>query len=79
MRPTTTTGLFGGGGFLPSTRLAPFLPSPKSPFPEYIENRIKENTTESMAEAQELAYGNTNLLTQITQARDKLEKPEAKN
>jgi hypothetical protein len=45
--------------------------SPFSKFtvPQHIENRIKENTAESLAEAEQLAYGNTNLLARISQAR----------
>jgi WD40 repeat protein/serine/threonine protein kinase len=38
---------------------------------EYIENRIKEKTPASLAEAEQLAYGNTDLLERISKARKK--------
>ena len=55
----------------PATRtISPFS---KITVPQYIENRIKESTAESLAEAEQLAYGNTNLLARISEARSKLE------
>jgi WD40 repeat protein len=54
----------------PSTRtISPFS---KITVPQYIENRIKENTAESLAEAEQLAYGNTELLERISKARKAL-------
>ena len=51
----------------PSTRtISPFS---KVTMPEYIENRIKENTPESLAEAEQLASGNAELLSRVSQAR----------
>src|SRR5439155_9099510 len=51
----------------PATRtISPFS---KITVPEYIENRIKENTTESLAEAERLAYGNGELLGRISLAQ----------
>ena len=45
--------------------------SPFSKFtvPQHIENRIKENTAESLAEAEQLAYGNPDLLERIGKAQ----------
>ena len=55
----------------PSTRtISPFS---KITVPQYIQNRIKENTAESLGEAEQLAYGNTNLLARISEARKALE------
>jgi WD40 repeat protein len=48
-------------------------PFSKVTVPEYIENRIKENTAESLAEAERLASGNTGLLERVSGARKKLE------
>jgi dipeptidyl aminopeptidase/acylaminoacyl peptidase len=54
----------------PATRtISPFS---KTTVPQYIENRVKENTAESLDEAERLAYGNTNLLQRIADAREKL-------
>jgi len=49
-------------------------PFSKITVPEYIERRIKENTAESLAEAERLAFGNIELLERISQARKALEK-----
>jgi WD40 repeat protein/serine/threonine protein kinase len=55
----------------PATRtISPFS---KIPVPEYIENRIKENTAASLAEAERLAVGNTELSERIALARSTLE------
>ena len=43
-------------------------------WPDYIENRIKENTTASLDEAESLAVGNSELLKRIAQAREALPK-----
>jgi hypothetical protein len=51
----------------PSTRtISPFS---KITVPEYIENRIKGNTAESLDEAARLANGNAELLEGISKAR----------
>jgi hypothetical protein len=56
----------------PATRtISPFS---KLTVPEYIGNRIEENTAESLAEAEQLAYGNPDLLTRISEARSRIEK-----
>jgi WD40 repeat protein len=54
----------------PATRtISPFS---KMTVPEYIEDRIKENTAESLDEAEQLASGNADLLKRIAQARQAL-------
>ena len=54
----------------PSARtISPFS---KATVPEYIDNRTKENTAESLAEAEQLAFWNTELLARISGARKKL-------
>jgi len=54
----------------PSTRtISPFS---KITVPNYIENRIKENTAESLDEAEQLAIGNAELLKRIKKAREAL-------
>jgi WD40 repeat protein len=54
----------------PSSRtISPFS---KMMVPEYLEDRIKVNTAESLAEAEQLAYGNTELLERISKARASL-------
>ena len=51
----------------PSTRtISPFS---KITVPEYIENRIRENTAESLNEAEMLAAGNLELLARISEKR----------
>jgi WD40 repeat protein len=55
----------------PATRtISPFS---KITVPQYIENRIKENTAESLEEAEMLAFGNTELSERIAHARNTLE------
>ncbi|HTX22092.1 MAG TPA: WD40 repeat domain-containing protein [Candidatus Aquilonibacter sp.] len=55
----------------PATRtISPFS---KMTVPQYIEDLIQENTTNSLDEAESLAFGNTNLLHQIFTARQTLE------
>jgi len=55
----------------PSARtISPFS---KVTVPEYIENRTKENTAESLAEAERLASGNTDVLQRVSGARKKPE------
>jgi len=54
-----------------STRtISPFF---KITVPEYIENRIQENTASSLDEAYHLAIGNSELLQRISRSRDVLE------
>ena len=51
----------------PSTRtISPFS---KITVPQYIENRIKENTADSLAEAEQLGYGSAELLERIAKAQ----------
>jgi WD40 repeat protein len=47
-------------------------PYSKISVPEYIENRIKENTAESLVEAEQLAVGNPELLKRIELAKESL-------
>jgi WD40 repeat protein/tetratricopeptide (TPR) repeat protein/tRNA A-37 threonylcarbamoyl transferase component Bud32 len=55
----------------PATRtISPFS---KQTVPEYIEDRIKENTVAALGEAQRLAGGNDPLLQRIAEARGTLE------
>ncbi len=55
----------------PSSRtISPFF---KSTVPEYIENRIKENSDESLDEAGRLTYGNSDLSRRISDTRKALE------
>jgi WD40 repeat protein len=57
-----------------STRtISPFS---KITVPEYIGNRIKENTPESLDEAERLSVGNSALLQRIANARAQLKKQE---
>ncbi len=55
----------------PATRtISPFS---QMTVPQYIEDLIQENTTNSLDEAESLALGNTNFLQQISAARQSLE------
>ena len=58
-------------------RAAGFSPFSKITIPEYIENRIKENTPASLDEAERLAVGNAGLLKRIANARAQHETPAA--
>ncbi len=58
-----------GRWFLADPFTRTISPFSKLTVPEYIENRIKENTPASLAEAEELAAGNTALLERIARAR----------
>jgi hypothetical protein len=54
----------------PTTRtISPFS---KVTVPEYIEDRIRENTPTSLGEAERLAFGNSELLQRISQKREAL-------
>ena len=44
--------------------------------PEYIENRIRENTAESLDEAEQLAVGNSQVLQRIQRAREALKQED---
>ena len=61
-----------GRWFLADCATRTISPFSKITVPHYIENQIKENTAESLAEGERLAYGNTNLLQRIAEAREKL-------
>ena len=54
----------------------PISPFSKIPVPEYIEDRIKENTAESLAKVEQLAHGNAGQAQRIAQARLALEQAE---
>ena len=58
-----------GRWFLADRSTRTISPFSKITFPEYIENRIKENTPASLDEAERLAVGNAGLLQRIEQAR----------
>ena len=61
-----------GRWFLADRSTRTISPFSKVTIPEYIENRIKENTTESLDEAEELATANRELLRRIKKAREAL-------
>lgn len=63
-----------GKWFLADRSTRTISPFSKITVPEYIENRIKENTPESLDEAERLAVGNAELLKRIAEARQALEK-----
>ena len=62
-----------GRWFLADRATRTISPFSKVTVPEYIENRIKENTPSSLAEAEQLAYGNTDLLARDSGSRKKFE------
>jgi len=61
-----------GRWFLADPYTRTISPFSKVTVPQYIEDRIKENTDESLGEAQRLAYRNPDVLQRITQAREAL-------
>jgi hypothetical protein len=63
-----------GRWFLADPAARAISPFSKITVPQYIENRIQENTARSLDEAEQLAAGNTNLLEQISRARSALDK-----
>jgi WD40 repeat protein len=63
-----------GRWFLADRSTRTISPFSKITVPEYIENRIKENTADSLDEAEQLAVGNSQLLQRIQQAREGLKK-----
>jgi hypothetical protein len=62
-----------GRWFLADRATRTISPFSKITVPEYIENRIKENTAESLDEAERLAIGNAELLNRIAKARNALQ------
>ena len=61
-----------GRWFLADRSTRTISPFSKITVPEYIENRIKENTAESLDEAEQLAVGNPELLKRIAHAKQSL-------
>ena len=59
--------------FLADRSTRTISPFSKITVPEYIENRLNENTPASLAQAEPLALGNSALLERISAARKKLE------
>ena len=66
-------GVFWGRWFLAGRSSRTISPFSKLTVPESIENRIKENTAESLDEAERLAYGNAELFERISKAREAVE------
>lgn len=64
-----------GRWFLADHSTRTISPFSKITVPEYIENRIKENTAESLDEAEQLAIGNAELLERIARSRGALSQP----
>ena len=62
-----------GRWFLADRATRTISPFSKITVPEYIENRIKEKTLQSLDEAEPLAAGNPELLQRISEARTTLE------
>jgi hypothetical protein len=60
--PRSDTGAIGAPGGSFNTTISPFS---KVTVPEYIENRNKENTSESLYEAEQLSVGNPQLLQEF--------------
>lgn len=67
--PTDDDWAIWGRWFLADRSTRTISPFSKITVPEYIENRIKENTPASLDEAERLAVGNAELLKRIEQAR----------
>ena len=61
-----------GRWFLADRSTRTISPFSKITVPEYIEDRIKENTAESLDEAEQLAVGNPELLRRIRLAKESL-------
>ena len=62
-----------GRWFLADRATRTISPFSKLTVPEYIENRIKEKTLQSLDEAEQLAVDNPELLQRISEARRTLE------
>ena len=67
--PTDDDWTIWGRWFLADRSTRTISPFSKITVPEYIENRIKENTPASLDEAERLTVGNAGLLQRIEQAR----------
>ena len=65
-----------GRWFLADRATRTVSPFSKITVPQYIENRIKEKTPQSLDEAEQLAVGNPELLQRIAEARKTLEQPK---
>ncbi len=63
-----------GRWFLADRSTRTISPFSKITIPEYIESQIKENTPDSLDEAERLAVGNPEVLKRIASARTQLEK-----
>ena len=70
--PGNDDWLVWGRWFLADRATRTISPFSKVTIPEFIENRFKENTAVSLAEAEQLVFGNTNLLQRIAQAEEGL-------
>jgi WD40 repeat protein len=70
--PSTNDWTVWGRWFLADRSTRTISPFSRVTVPEYIENRIKENTPASLDEAESLAVGNPKLLQRIKQARESL-------
>jgi WD40 repeat protein/serine/threonine protein kinase len=71
--PVNDNWVVWGRWFLADRATRTISPFSKVTVPEYIKNRIKENTVESLVEAEQLTYGNADLLERVSTARSKLE------
>jgi hypothetical protein len=67
--PANNGWVIWGRWFLADRSTRTISPFSKITVPEYIENRIKENTAESLDEAEQLAVGNAQLLERIASAK----------
>ena len=65
-----------GSWFLADRATRTISPFSKITVPQYIENRIKERTPQSLDEAEQLVVGNPKLLQRIFEARRTLEQPK---
>jgi len=61
-----------GRWFFANRSMRTIMPFSKITVPDYIENRIRENTQESLDEAERLAIGNSELLKRIELAKESL-------
>ncbi len=73
MSPGDDDWLVWGRWFLAERATRTISPFAKITVPEYIENRIRENTPESLEEAGRLGAGKPELLQRISEARKSLE------
>jgi hypothetical protein len=77
--PTDDDWATWGRWFLADRSTRTISPFSKITIPDYIENRIKENTQASLDEAEMLAVGNAELLKRITHASEALPKSPDSN